>query len=843
MKFIANLGATYEEKVFAEMELRRIGDFAIPYMVNELRITRDREVYAGILDAIKQLEPGTIAGWVAALDGLSPDHQFGVVRAIAQRPDVLALQDYAQSDLAPFLWRVVAQPKDQSPTLRALSVDLLNKIRPGTKAESRNAEAELVALARTFYDRTARFSGVKTNPDGTSTVPVWVMDNTDSTTPKLVKLDDVPLGRAEEYYGLRYARWALDRKPDYEPAQGLILALAAERAIERAKFGNLTRTEPATFRLLSDAPSPVLNDLLNRGLNQKKTALVLAMVQVLGDRADRDAATPPPGTPPRPSLFVRALSYPDPQVQFEAANALLRSPVPVPPSVRGQIVDVLRRAAGADSGAPSGATGTALLADPNKTRSDAVAFLLRALGFNVEVFTTGRDLQRRIARASDFDVILIDRHTANPELLDLVGQLAADTKAANRPTFVIASADKPRVPTFDQLLVRFACLVAATENEVVLMPPVYVPDPRDTPEDVAIKRRANQERRDGVFRSTAASRIARLQRVVHSTGLDLSPAQKLLFDLRVQLITLTILGAEYPISPESAPETADAIAKIRKQLALQPPSPTYGAGTPTTDLLKLIERFEIDLARVPTAQKRFEDLYAKIDPVELGLPVETFRDPALEARLARLLQNYPAVRIIPEPYGRSEMAADLNAVFAATGQPPRDATEKRAAQRIAIHWLRDMATGDLPGYEVKSAEPELRAALRVDAVAEDAIDAVARFGSSEAQQDLLSVALTAGRPLPIRSKAADATIRHIQVNGKLIPKSLIDPLLEAADQETDPGLRGKFLTLRGMLAYNAGDYLKLLKGYNPPLLPPAPPKDVKDTKDSKEPPKTPPPGP
>jgi CheY-like chemotaxis protein len=711
-----------------------------------------------------------------------------------------------------------------------------------------------VALARTFYDRTARFSGTLTNPDGTATVPMWVWDASDPVNPKLVKLEEVPVGQAEEYYGLRYARWALERKPDYEPAQGLILALAAERAVERAKFGNLARTEPAVYKLLADAPSPVLMDLLNRGLNQKKTALVLAMVQVLGDRADRDAATPPQGAPDRPSLLVRALSYPDPQVQFEAAIALLRSPVPVPSAVRGQIVDILRRAAGADPGVPSASVGTALIADPSKPRSDALATLLRGLGYNVEVFTTGRDLQRRVARASDFDLILIDRHTPNPLLIDLVGQLQADVKAANRPVFVIASTDRQRVPTFDQLLVRFAALIAATEYQIVPMPPVYVPDPRDTPEEIEARRRSNQETRDSVFATTVyyrvtdpltreereAGRLPRLKQIVESTGLQLTETQQLLLNMRMELITYAVLAAEFPVSPQSAPGTARHIADLRRRIALQPPSPPYGTGTPTTDLLRLLERFEIDVARVPTAQKRFEDLYASVDPVELGLPVETFRDPVLEARLTRTLQNYPAVRIIPEPYGRAELAEDLAAAFADSSQAPRDPAEKRAAQQLAVHWLSLMATGDVPGYDIKPAEAELRSALRVDALAADAITAVATIGTAEAQQDLLSLALTGGRPVPLRSAAADATIRHIRVHGKSIPKSLIDPLVEQADQEPDPGLRGKLLTLKGMLAYKPGEFLDQLKGYSPPLLPPQL-KDKGPGKGSDTPP--PPPGP
>src|SRR5205085_10359465 len=101
------------------------------------------------------------------------------------------------------------------------------------KADSKRPEVELVAAAQRFYDHKARYIGAKTNPDGKPTmVPVWVWDD---KLLKLNRIQDVPVGQAEEYYGLRYARWALESKPDYEPAQSLILSLAAERAVERAR--------------------------------------------------------------------------------------------------------------------------------------------------------------------------------------------------------------------------------------------------------------------------------------------------------------------------------------------------------------------------------------------------------------------------------------------------------------------------------------------------------------------------------------------------------------------------------------------------------------------------------
>src|SRR5207247_1383610 len=119
--------------------------------------------------------------------------------------------------------------------------------------------------------------------------------------------------------------------------------------------------------------------------------------------------------------------------------------------------------------------------------------------------------------------------------------------------------------------------------------------------------------------------------------------------------------------------------------------------------------------------------------------------------------------------GRTALATDIEAARVQPGQTPRDTAAKKADQKHAVEWLRKMATGELKGYEVKSAEPELRAALRVDALAADAIDAVAAFSSAEAQQALVSLAVSAApadRPLPIRTKAADAAIQHIQAHGK-----------------------------------------------------------------------------
>lgn len=837
-KYVRNLGESYEEQVFAQQELKRTGDFAVPYLVEAIVQNPSPTLYAGILETIPVLEPTTVAGWLAATDILGPDRKFGVLNAIGRRKDAFALLADAQTDVTPLLWRELSRdPKSAPANLRALAANLLAQLYPGTKPDTARPEVELLAHARKFYDHKARYTGAKVNPNATpATVPLWVAEM-DGVVPKLTKLPEVPVGQAEEYFGLRYARWALESNPDYRPAQSLIVALVAERAAERAGYAPLATAEPAAYKLLSDAPSETLGDLLSRGLNEKRTPLVLATVQLLGDRADRLAATPTAGVGGQPALLVKALTYPDHAVQFAAAAALLRAPVPVPADARPLIVETLRRALAADPGAPGEAKGTALVADPNRFRAEATAGHLRALGYTVEQFPTGRELLRRVARASDFDLLFVDRHAANPELLDLVAVLQTDHRAAARPLYVIASGDKPRPPTFDQLVLRVAALIAATDNDLIEMPLPFVPDPRAPFDENISKKRQTQELRDKVFRAAASARSARLTRVLDTLPLKqvLNEEQARLLNARAQLIVYALLDAEFPLTRDASPDTFAEVERVRKLIATQPQSATYGAGLSSEELVKLIERFELDVARVPAAQARYDMLRSKVDPVALGLPVETFRDPALEAKLTKALAQYPGAKVLAEPSSRLVFEAEFKTLFADPMMLPRSAAVKKADARAAAGFFARMATGELPGFDLRTAEADLRAALLVPDLAPAAIDAVAALKSGESQVALLQYALGGEtRPVTQRLKAADAALRHIRAHGSAVPASLAMPLGQQADSEPNAELRGKFLVIKGIVSHSPAAFVDALKAYNPPILPPAPKKEPDKAGDPKK---------
>ncbi|HXD88173.1 MAG TPA: hypothetical protein VN641_16920, partial [Urbifossiella sp.] len=255
---------------------------------------------------------------------------------------------------------------------------------------------------------------------------------------------------------------------------------------------------------------------------------------------------------------------------------------------------------------------------------------------------------------------------------------------------------------------------------------------------------------------------------------------------------------------------------------IQPPTPAYQRRVGIDQMMKLIERLEIDVMKDKLARSKYEALRARVDPDSLGLRVEPTRDPEAEARLARQFRGAAAIRVIAEPATRFWLEADINAVYQNPAERPRDPAEKKAGAKLAVSWLAKMATGAVPGFDARPAAPELIAALRTDDTAAAAIDGVARFPTAAAQQGLLALALTGNRPPAIRVHAADAAIRHIQVNGKLTPPTLIDGVVDQSKNEADADLRAKMLVLKGLLAPNAKSYVMDLKNYSPPLVAPMP---------------------
>src|SRR5262249_61611875 len=120
----------------------------------------------------------------------------------------------------------------------------------------------------------------------------------------------LPADQADHYFGLRYAREALDLDPAYQPAQAIFLSLTLDQAFSPNREKFLLAPTPKEYHdLLATLDSELLMATLDRALTDRNVAVILPLVRALGQRGEVRAARPS-GTGNTGGL-ARARYYPD----------------------------------------------------------------------------------------------------------------------------------------------------------------------------------------------------------------------------------------------------------------------------------------------------------------------------------------------------------------------------------------------------------------------------------------------------------------------------------------------------------------------------------------------------
>lgn len=853
-RFANNLAGTPEEGAFALNELRRSGKAVPPVLAPMLTDKLTAEQRAGILAAVPVLGADTVPGFVAYLPHANAGAQLDLITALTKRADYRNLPLQADTDPLPTLWYLYGKPDSTDQVKnRARDAIVAATLRdPSTERdpELRTAQGQLTEFASKFYEGTSNLPKVPGDAAGQAVHNVWVWDG------KTVRETPMSRAQATEYYGLRYARWALDIQLDYDKAQRVFLAIAIEHLAMRTGGRPVAKDAPDLYAALVTAPFEMLTDLLEDAIRDKKTSVVLAVVRVLGardetkatraaGRAGAKAATP---ERERPGLLERALDYPDARVQFAAADALLRVSAGASHSRHAQIVKILAAAVAAEPG--EGAKQKALIGDPDPVRADGVAAILERVGFDVEVAKSGRQLMRRLQARADIDLVLVDNHIVDPLLPDLLPQLRADHRARTLPTLVIASpADGTAPVNLLTALARLACVVAfedLPDNPYFAVPP---DDKRPLVERV--EQLPDEMHRTIVGRHKA--QVDRMQQAAEKAGFSLTPEMNdRLAYFSLETFPVELLNAFAPellneekivlrrlLPPLVRAEMGDAapIVALRPRIRSEE-LPSREEAVRIVRLMKLTAGYEGALAqdRLTPFGKLWDTFW---DPANPKLPpMAPVRNPDVEIRVARVTAPYRGIRVISAVFTeagfRQELAQATN-----PESPLVTPAEKKENAKIAMTWLRKMAVGEVPGYDVRPAEGAMRHALMSDALAPLAIDALARLPSKDAQLDLANLSVAPERPLPIRAQAAIALVEHVQKYGRFVTGPQADAIANAAATVEDPDLRARLLAAQGVLRTNAKITGDRLKAYEPKPVAPAKeaapmPKEKEEPKDQGE---------
>jgi vacuolar-type H+-ATPase subunit F/Vma7 len=202
------------------------------------------------------------------------------------------------------------------------------------------------------------------------------------------------------------------------------------------------------------------------------------------------------------------------------------------------------------------------------------------------------------------------------------------------------------------------------------------------------------------------------------------------------------------------------------------------------------------------------------------------RQPESSLKLQRLANSYRNVTVIPATLDPDVLKPLLpQKVAEAMGQPYTEA-ERKQQVAASVNWLRKLAVGEVPGYDVRPAENALAQSMRsadVD-LARTAVLAGGRVATRSMQRELAAVVLSDQVQAPVRATAAAELNRSIQQMGNVLLRQQLNGLGTLYKTAEDPALKSNLALVFGSVRPDAGQTGARLKRYEAavPAVAPAP---------------------
>ena len=443
-KFIKQLDApTPEERTFAYVQLARSGERAVPQLIEAMRVNNEKRILPETLLLLGRDRKETVAAYLEALKAAN-DKDYRDLDLRLTLLDIVQKLDDKRA--LPYLWHLGNAQKYPGP-VRKKAKEVQASLLRMDAGDVPAAKAALTKMAEEYYAQLR--APAKTERPAKQKVWEW--------TGQEIVLRERTSFELEEKLGLRYAREALDLDPTYQPAQIILLNLMLEQTYRSKVDQVLSEPMPPKMQqLLTTLDADLAMRVLERGLEDRQLAVILPLIQTLGERGEVRAAKLGTGGPPRG--IVRGLYYPDRRVQFAAMKAMLRMPGSAPPAVAAdRIVELSRRFLAADP------TPKALIVYAPPGLEQPARKTVKGLGYEAEVARGTADAVNKGKASADYDLVVLHRGMPEAEFAFAYAQLRQDFDIGGLPMIVVV--DKSREKAVKKFTAKDAGVVVITEDQ------------------------------------------------------------------------------------------------------------------------------------------------------------------------------------------------------------------------------------------------------------------------------------------------------------------------------------------------------------------------------------------
>jgi hypothetical protein len=410
-------GAPSDRETSIEI-LKSLGPGTVPRILKHIAAPKANEEVNILVQALVQMGRPILPVLYGALESTNDSIRNGALQAIGLIGSKMSV---------PYLLDPAFDPA-QPAGIRSASQTALARIMglPTDKGDGVSpfgAASELKKLAKDFLANRVVWPTLEGKTD------LWTWNE----EAKSVVRNKVPPIIASLYTGLEFAHQAISMAPEDREAQILFLALeftwdAQGKAGRPDQLPSAPPVGPGSVHNLALSVGPdVAAGTLALGESLANPAVEIGALRALAAVGAREEVY---GSRHTRSPLLAALNDPNPEVQYAAAIAILKSKPHAPFRGSQRIVDILTRAVS------GGGSPVAVVIDTNRVEGNEMAGLLNQIGFEPISAITGREGFEFAVGRSNVVLIAVQANVIRWPLSQTVANLRADARTAQIPILV-----------------------------------------------------------------------------------------------------------------------------------------------------------------------------------------------------------------------------------------------------------------------------------------------------------------------------------------------------------------------------------------------------------------------